>query len=73
MADPAASNAMLEDDPNSNSGPRWGPNHKGAKELQALYSRGNLFLFHSSTTRRYEEDSWVKRIFFDFEIPADKY
>jgi hypothetical protein len=42
MADPAAPNAMLEDDPNSNSDPRWGPNHKGAKELQGMYSRGKL-------------------------------
>ncbi|XP_014278205.1 plasmanylethanolamine desaturase 1 [Halyomorpha halys] len=41
-------NSMLEDDPNANSSidpeevvrPRWGPNHKGAKELANLYSRG---------------------------------
>lgn len=39
---------MLEDDPNANSsvkkeeaiGPRWGPNHRGARELANLYSRG---------------------------------
>ena len=42
------SNSMLEDDPNDNNAtneeektkPRWGPNHKGAKELASLYSRG---------------------------------
>ena len=32
--------SMLEEDPNSNSDPRWGPNHKGAKELKNLYSKG---------------------------------
>jgi hypothetical protein len=37
---------MPEDDPNSNcdveydSWPRWGPNHKGAQELQRLYTKG---------------------------------
>ncbi|XP_050501980.1 plasmanylethanolamine desaturase isoform X1 [Diabrotica virgifera virgifera] len=43
-------NSMLEDDPNANcavaavpkekSGPRWGPQHKGAQELANLYSKG---------------------------------
>ncbi|KAK3860647.1 hypothetical protein Pcinc_033312 [Petrolisthes cinctipes] len=41
-------NSMLEEDPNDNSAtneeekikPRWGPYHKGAKELAGLYSRG---------------------------------
>lgn len=41
-------NSMLEEDPNDNSAtneeekikPRWGPYHKGAKELASLYSRG---------------------------------
>ncbi|ENN75912.1 hypothetical protein YQE_07554, partial [Dendroctonus ponderosae] len=42
-------NSMLEDDPNANcsvvpekkeSGPRWGPEHRGAQELANLYSRG---------------------------------
>ncbi|KAG8037397.1 hypothetical protein G9C98_005607 [Cotesia typhae] len=46
-------NSMLEDDPNANSVitttktlpddrtvPRWGPNHKGARELANLYSTG---------------------------------
>lgn len=42
-------NSMTEEDPNANSilvkdeyftGPRWGPNHRGAKELANLYSRG---------------------------------
>ncbi|KAJ8918459.1 hypothetical protein NQ315_008156 [Exocentrus adspersus] len=43
-------NSMLEDDPNANcavasvpqerSGPRWGPQHKGAQELANLYSTG---------------------------------
>lgn len=45
-------NSMLEDDPNDNSAtneeektkPRWGPSHKGAQELQRLYSRG-MFKF----------------------------
>ncbi|XP_063585997.1 plasmanylethanolamine desaturase 1-like [Penaeus indicus] len=40
--------SMLEDDPNDNSAtneeektkPRWGPYHKGAKELASLYSKG---------------------------------
>nr|CAI5823014.1 unnamed protein product [Callosobruchus analis] len=40
-------NSMLEDDPNGNctvspqetSGPRWGPQHKGAQELANLYSK----------------------------------
>lgn len=45
---------MTEDDPNGNcdqstdasaSAPRWGPNHKGAKELAGLYSPGWLLLF----------------------------
>lgn len=41
---------MHEDDPNGNSaleqiftektGPRWGPQHKGAQELAKLYSPG---------------------------------
>lgn len=43
-------NSMLEEDPNDNSAtneeekikPRWGPYHKGAKELASLYSRGEL-------------------------------
>ena len=41
-------NSMLEEDPNDNSAtneeekmkPRWGPYHKGAKELAGLYSTG---------------------------------
>lgn len=43
-------NSMLEDDPNANcevsavpkerTGPRWGPQHKGAQELANLYSKG---------------------------------
>ncbi|XP_076270112.1 plasmanylethanolamine desaturase Kua isoform X1 [Rhynchophorus ferrugineus] len=43
-------NSMLEDDPNANcavaepqeavTGPRWGPQHRGAQELANLYSRG---------------------------------
>ena len=41
-------NSMLEEDPNDNSAtneeekikPRWGPYHKGAKELASLYSTG---------------------------------
>lgn len=42
---------MLEDVPESCSplasgasavGPRWGPQHKGAQELQKLYSRGEF-------------------------------
>ena len=41
-------NSMPEGDPNSNTDitkeeenkPRWGPNHKGAKELANLYSSG---------------------------------
>ncbi|XP_017784328.1 PREDICTED: transmembrane protein 189 [Nicrophorus vespilloides] len=45
-------NSMLEDDPNANctigqqeeervpTGPRWGPQHKGAQELANLYSTG---------------------------------
>jgi ubiquitin-conjugating enzyme E2 variant len=41
-------NSMLEDDPNDNcalsqedhSKPRWGPQHKGARELANLYSTG---------------------------------
>jgi hypothetical protein len=45
---------MPEDDPNGNcdfveydSWPRWGPNHKGAQELQRLYTKGilNYFFF----------------------------
>ena len=44
------SNSMIEDDPNDNSAtneeektnPRWGPSHKGAQELQRLYSRGMI-------------------------------
>ncbi|MPC63486.1 hypothetical protein E2C01_057585 [Portunus trituberculatus] len=42
---------MLEEDPNDNSAtneeekikPRWGPYHKGAKELASLYSRGETW------------------------------
>ena len=46
-----SSNSMLEDDPNDNNAtneeektkPRWGPNHKGARELAGLYSTGLCF------------------------------
>lgn len=51
-------NSMLEDDPNANSVitttktlpddrtvPRWGPNHKGARELANLYSTGENYFF----------------------------
>ncbi len=40
-------NSMPEDDPNGNcdSGPRWGPNHKGAQELQRLYTKGIINIF----------------------------
>ncbi|ROT75362.1 hypothetical protein C7M84_006093, partial [Penaeus vannamei] len=42
--------SMLEDDPNDNSAtneeektkPRWGPYHKGAKELASLYSKESV-------------------------------
>lgn len=45
-------NSMPEGDPNSNTDitkeeevkPRWGPNHKGAKELANLYSSGRYLL-----------------------------
>jgi hypothetical protein len=43
---------MLEHDPNSNSDPRWGPHHKGAKELQELYSKGDIFIRIYSGFRR---------------------
>lgn len=47
--------SMLEDDPNDNSAtneeektkPRWGPYHKGAKELASLYSKGESESYHS--------------------------
>lgn len=48
-------NSMLEDDPNDNSAtneeektkPRWGPYHKGAKELAGLYSRGESQVYQT--------------------------
>lgn len=32
----------LTDTANTGKGPRWGPQHKGAQELQKLYSSGEL-------------------------------
>lgn len=45
-------NSMPEEDPNSNAcdyvdnecGPRWGPHHEGAKQLQLLYTQGLQYL-----------------------------
>ena len=39
-----AAGRMLEEDPNSNSDPRWGPNSSGAKELKSLYSKGIIII-----------------------------
>ena len=53
-------NSMPEGDPNSNTDitkeeekkPRWGPNHKGAKELANLYSSGRVPHFDFSRKRQ---------------------
>lgn len=64
-------NSMLEDDPNANcavapapqerSGPRWGPQHKGAQELANLYSTGEFWhLFISFKFQSYVQgDSFI--------------
>lgn len=54
--DPNANTEVLIKDNNNltgkkqNGAHRWGPNHKGAKELANLYSSGESFLLILSTT-----------------------